>query len=112
MLNYRFIIWPESSLLRGWQVNYIREKNKFDFSEKNYKGIKLHTIYIPKILAHPKLLFAKQVLRRIQLNFQLKRLNPPIIYIRADESYLPLLNSIAQTKIKLNWFGLVVMMTS
>lgn len=91
-------------VLRGWQVNYIREKNKFDFSEKNYKGIKLHTIYIPKILAHPKLLFAKQFLRRLQLNFQLKRLNPPIIYIRADESYLPLLNSIAKkNKIKLVW---------
>ena len=90
--------------IRGWQVNYIREKNKFNFSEKNHEGIKLHTIFIPNILAHPKLLFAKQVFRRIQLNFQLKRLKPSIIYIRADESYLPLLNtSINKNKIKLVW---------
>jgi glycosyltransferase involved in cell wall biosynthesis len=89
---------------RGWQVNYIREQYKFDFDNKDYEGIKLHTIYIPKILAHPKLLFAKQVLRRIQLYFHLKQLNPSIIYMRADESYLPLVNSIInKNKTNLVW---------
>lgn len=91
-------------VLRGWQVNYIREKNKFDFSAKSYEGIKLHTIYIPKILAHPRLLFWKQVLRRIQLYYHLKKLTPSIIYVRADESYLPLLNrNTNKNKIKLVW---------
>ena len=78
---------------RGFQVNYIRENNKFFFGEKNYEGIKLYTIYIPKFLAHPRLLFAKQILRRIQLYFHLKKLKPSFIYLRADESYLPLLKS-------------------
>jgi glycosyltransferase involved in cell wall biosynthesis len=90
--------------LRGWQVNYIREKSKVDFSEKNFEGIKLHVIYIPKILAHPKLLFAKQILRRIQLYFLQKRLKPTIIYVRADESYLPLFGrNLDKNKIKLVW---------
>ena len=90
--------------LRGWQVNYIREKCKIDFSENNYEGIKLYTIYIPKILSHPKLLFIKQISRRIQLYFHLNRLKPTIIYVRADESYLPLFNSsLNKAKIKLVW---------
>lgn len=89
---------------RGWQVNYIREKNKIDFSENNFEGIILHTIYIPKILAHPKLFFFKQILRRIQLYFLQKRLKPTIIYVRADESYLPLfVKSLDENKIKLVW---------
>ena len=89
---------------RGWQVSYIREKNKIDFSEKKFEGINLHAIYIPKILAHPKLLFIKQVLRRIQLYFHQKRLKPAIIYVRADESYLPLLGrGLNKNNIKLIW---------
>jgi len=89
---------------RGWQVNYIREKSKIDFGKNEFEGIKLHTIYIPKILAHPKLLFIKQALRRLQLYFHQKRLKPTIIYIRADESYLPLFGkSLKKNKIKLIW---------
>ena len=90
---------------RGWQVNYIREKGKIDFSEKKFEGIKLHTIYIPKTLAHPKLLFIKQIFRRIQLSFYQKRLKPTVIYVRADESYLPLFGrSLNKNKFKLEIF--------
>ena len=91
-------------VLRGFHVNYIRENNKFDNFKKTFEGIKLHSIYIPKILAHPKLLFIKQILRSIQLHFHIKKLKPSIVYVRADESYLPLLkSSITKNKIKLIW---------
>lgn len=89
---------------RGWNVNYFREKNSLDFTLNDYDGIKLYSIYIPKFLLHPRLLFLKQILRRFQLYIYQKEIYSGVVYNRADESYLPLFkNNKSNDNFKLIW---------
>ena len=91
-------------IYRGWNVNYFREKSSMNFRLRVYEGIKLYTIYIPKFLLHPRLLFIKQILRRFQLFIYQKKIYSGIIYNRADESYLPLFkNDVSNYNFKLIW---------
>ena len=75
----------------GWSVDYIREVDMIKPEDSSYKGIKLHGIFIPSFLGHPRLLFLKQLIRKIQLKRVLSRIRPDLIYVRADESYLPII---------------------
>lgn len=79
-------------VLNGWTVDYIREVSLARVVDDRYGGINLHGILIPPFLRHPRLLFLKQLMRRIQLNRVLSRIQPDFIYVRADESYLPIID--------------------
>lgn len=86
-------------VVKGWSVDYIREVDVIRPECSGHGGIKLHGIFIPRFLGHPRLLFLKQLIRKVQLIRVFSRIKPDLIYVRADESYLPMIGR------QLDWLG-------